>query len=209
MVAKRENLMFAVFKTFGSCTSGIVATDVYYCAIGLGFVCRRRYGCYKCFVPLRHGDTLNSRRTSQNVLSPVYGGQSMTGVHLALCFDEFRGPRSDIVRQRNGSRSLIAQQIQSVTHQSVFVCTIRHDLQQSGMSTRGPLLRLPLTENNRRLGRHWCIEWRTIITEWNYIVFTDESQWSDSNLAKPWGEAAKLLRNASPNWSCTQYHVLG
>ncbi|GFV16683.1 transposable element Tcb1 transposase [Trichonephila clavipes] len=44
------------------------------------------------------------------------------------------------------------------------------------MSTRRPLLRLPLTGNHRRLRRQWCDErwaWRT---EWNDIAFIDESR---------------------------------
>ncbi|GFT18057.1 transposable element Tcb1 transposase [Trichonephila clavipes] len=48
----------------------------------------------------------------------------------------------------------IAQQIQSVTQHSVPASDIRHRLQLGGMSARHPLLRLPLTENHRRLRRH-------------------------------------------------------
>ncbi|GFX90256.1 transposable element Tcb1 transposase [Trichonephila clavipes] len=47
----------------------------------------------------------------------------------------------------------IAQQIQSVAHHSMSVLTIRRRLQQSGMSARHPLLRLPLTGNHRCLRR--------------------------------------------------------
>ncbi|GFX22312.1 uncharacterized protein TNCV_1815141 [Trichonephila clavipes] len=43
-----------------------------------------------------------------------------------------------------------AQQIQSFMHHSVSACTIRRRLQQSGASTRDPLLRLPLTGNNHQ-----------------------------------------------------------
>jgi hypothetical protein len=34
--------------------------------------------------------------------------------------------------------------------------TIRRRLQQRGLSARRPLLRLPLTQNHRRLRRQWC-----------------------------------------------------
>ncbi|GFX31903.1 transposable element Tc3 transposase [Trichonephila clavipes] len=44
------------------------------------------------------------------------------------------------------------------------------------MSTRRPLLRLPLTENDRYLRHQWCHERQTWTTEWNGIVFTDESR---------------------------------
>ncbi|GFW15475.1 hypothetical protein TNCV_4656151 [Trichonephila clavipes] len=82
----------------------------------------------KCIVPSRHGGTLNSRRAasplvrlierkrggrpltlppqnwggtkSEIVLSPLWYSRlwPTTGVHLAPCQDEFRGPRSDYVR---------------------------------------------------------------------------------------------------------------
>ncbi|GFV82486.1 hypothetical protein TNCV_3982762 [Trichonephila clavipes] len=43
------------------------------------------------------------------------------------------------------------------------------------MSARRSLLRLPLTGNHRRLRSQWCNERWTWTTEWNDIVFTDES----------------------------------
>ncbi|GFX29672.1 transposable element Tcb1 transposase [Trichonephila clavipes] len=43
------------------------------------------------------------------------------------------------------------------------------------MSVRRPLLRLPLTGNHRSLCRQSCDERWTWTTEWNDIVFTDES----------------------------------
>ncbi|GFW55098.1 transposable element Tcb1 transposase [Trichonephila clavipes] len=62
----------------------------------------------------------------------------------------------------------IAQQIQSISHHLVSACTIRDRLQQSGMSTRCPLLRLSLTRNHRMT---WTTEYNGIDT-----VFTDESR---------------------------------
>ncbi|GFS48467.1 hypothetical protein TNCV_2297811 [Trichonephila clavipes] len=60
----------------------------------------------KCIVPSRNGGALNSRwaassLVSQIVLSPENGSKlrPTTGVHLALCRDEFRRPQSDTVRQ--------------------------------------------------------------------------------------------------------------
>ncbi|GFS99446.1 hypothetical protein TNCV_4534171 [Trichonephila clavipes] len=47
-----------------------------------------------------------------------------------------------------------AQQIQSVTHLSVYACTIRRRLPKSVMSARHPSLCLPLT------GNHRCVETR-------------------------------------------------
>ncbi|GFY35831.1 transposable element Tcb1 transposase [Trichonephila clavipes] len=88
------------------------------------------------------------------------------------------------------SRS-IAQQVQSVTHHLMSVRTIRRRLQYSGMTTRYPLLHLPLTGNHRRLRHQWCDEWWTWTMEWS-IMFTDESasaatsRWSDSSLETQW-----------------------
>ncbi|GFW31747.1 transposable element Tc1 transposase [Trichonephila clavipes] len=55
----------------------------------------------------------------------------------------------------------IAQKIQAVMHHSVSARTLRRRLQQSGMSARRPLLRLPLTANYRRLCQQYCDERRT------------------------------------------------
>ncbi|GFV24484.1 transposable element Tcb1 transposase [Trichonephila clavipes] len=52
----------------------------------------------------------------------------------------------------------ISQHIQSIRYHSASAGTIRRRLQQSGMSTRRPLLRLPLNGNHRRLRHCWCDE---------------------------------------------------
>ncbi|GFW35328.1 transposable element Tcb1 transposase [Trichonephila clavipes] len=54
--------------------------------------------------------------------------------------------------------------------------TIRHRLQQRGLSARRPLLGLPLTQNHRRLHRQWCDKRRMWVSEWNEVVFIDESR---------------------------------
>ncbi|GFU82875.1 transposable element Tcb1 transposase [Trichonephila clavipes] len=58
----------------------------------------------------------------------------------------------------------VAQHIESVTHHSVSARTIRRRLQQSGLSTRRPLLGLPLTQNHRR-HRQTFIAWSTLEAE--------------------------------------------
>ncbi|GFW36954.1 transposable element Tc3 transposase [Trichonephila clavipes] len=70
----------------------------------------------------------------------------------------------------------IAQHIQFVTYHSVSARTIRRRLQQSRLTTRHPLLGLPLTQNHRRLHRQWCDQRRMWAAEWNEVVFTDESR---------------------------------
>ncbi|GFY20810.1 transposable element Tcb1 transposase [Trichonephila clavipes] len=80
------------------------------------------------------------------------------------------------VTNRSVTLRTIAQHIESLTHHSVSARTIRRRLQQSGLSARRPLLRLPLTQNHRRLLRKWCDERRMLAVEWNDVVFTDESR---------------------------------
>ncbi|UYV70138.1 hypothetical protein LAZ67_7001946, partial [Cordylochernes scorpioides] len=78
------------------------------------------------------------------------------------------------VTDRSVTSRTVAQHIQSVTHHPMSARTIRRRLQQSGLSARRPLLRLPLTQNHRRLHRQWCDERRMWMAEWNEIVFTDD-----------------------------------
>ncbi|GFU78225.1 transposable element Tcb1 transposase [Trichonephila clavipes] len=70
----------------------------------------------------------------------------------------------------------IAQHIESVTHHSVSARIIRRRLQQSCLSARRPLLGLPLTQSHRRLRHQWYYERRVWASEWNEVVFTDESR---------------------------------
>ncbi|GFU19799.1 transposable element Tcb1 transposase [Trichonephila clavipes] len=69
-----------------------------------------------------------------------------------------------------------AQHIESVIHHSVSARTIRHRLQQSGLSARRSLLGLHLTQNHRRFRRQWCDERRMCVVKCNEVVFTDESR---------------------------------
>ncbi|GFY06184.1 transposable element Tc1 transposase [Trichonephila clavipes] len=64
------------------------------------------------------------------------------------------------VTDRSVTSRTVAQYIESVTHHSVSACIIRRRSQQIGLSARCPLLGLPLTQNHRRLRRHWCDERR-------------------------------------------------
>ncbi|GFY14692.1 transposable element Tcb1 transposase [Trichonephila clavipes] len=80
------------------------------------------------------------------------------------------------VTDRSIASRTVAQHIESVTHHSESARTIRHRLQQSGLSARRPLRGLPLTQNHKRLLRQWCDERRMWVAEWNEVVFTDESR---------------------------------
>ncbi|GFX89271.1 transposable element Tcb1 transposase [Trichonephila clavipes] len=80
------------------------------------------------------------------------------------------------VTDRSVTSRTIAQHIESVTHHSVSARTIRRRLQHIGLSSRRPLLCLPLTQNHRRLRSQWGDERRKWAAEWNEVVFTDESR---------------------------------
>ncbi|GFU12044.1 hypothetical protein TNCV_2095181 [Trichonephila clavipes] len=62
------------------------------------------------------------------------------------------------VTDRSVTSRTIAQHIETVTHYSVSTSTIRRNLQHSGLSTRRPLLGLPLTKNHRRIRRPRSVE---------------------------------------------------
>ncbi|GFU76425.1 transposable element Tcb1 transposase [Trichonephila clavipes] len=80
------------------------------------------------------------------------------------------------VTNRSVTSRTMAQNIESVMHHSVSARTIRHRLQQSGLSARRPLLGLHLTQNHIRFRRRWCNERSMWAAEWNEVVFTDESR---------------------------------
>ncbi|GFV14072.1 transposable element Tcb1 transposase [Trichonephila clavipes] len=96
------------------------------------------------------------------------------------------------VTDRTITSRTVAQHIESVTHHSVSTRTIRHRLQQNGLSARRPLLGLPLTQKYRRLRRQWCDERRMWAAELDEVVFTDESRICLQHHA--WREDAEQLR---------------
>ncbi|GFS88114.1 hypothetical protein TNCV_764901 [Trichonephila clavipes] len=69
------------------------------------------------------------------------------------------------VTDRSVTSRTIAQHIESVTHHSVSPRTIRHRLQQSDLSSRRPLLGVPLMQNHRHLHRQWGDERRMWVAE--------------------------------------------
>ncbi|GFU71781.1 transposable element Tcb1 transposase [Trichonephila clavipes] len=73
------------------------------------------------------------------------------------------------VTNRSVASRTVAQHIESVR-------TIRHHLQQSGLSARRPLIGLPSTQKHRCLRHQWCDERRMWVAERNEVVFTDESR---------------------------------
>ncbi|GFT40668.1 transposable element Tcb1 transposase [Trichonephila clavipes] len=112
------------------------------------------------------------------------------------------------VTDRSVTSRAVAQHIESVTHHSVSARTIRRRLQQSGLSSRRPLLGLPLTQNHRRPSRQSCDERRMWSAEWNEVVFTDESrirlQHHDGRI-RVWRHRGERMLNS---WLCTATLVL-
>ena len=111
------------------------------------------------------------------------------------------------VTDRSVTSRTIAQHIESATHHPVSARTIRRRLQHSVLPARRPLLRLPLTQNHRRLRRQWCDGRRMFTAEWNEIVFTDESrfclQHHDGRI-RVWRHRGERMLN-----SCVMHHHTG
>ncbi|GFX63827.1 transposable element Tcb1 transposase [Trichonephila clavipes] len=111
------------------------------------------------------------------------------------------------VTDRSVTSRTVAQCIESVTHHSVSVRTIRRRLQQSGLSERRPWLGLPLTHNHIRLRREWRDERRMWAAEWNEVVFTDVSciclQYHDSRI-RVWRHHGERMLN-----SCVMHRHTG
>ncbi|GFW08579.1 transposable element Tcb1 transposase [Trichonephila clavipes] len=88
------------------------------------------------------------------------------------------GEDRQIVRMAVTDRSItsrtVAQHIESVMHDSMSARTIQRRFQQSGLTTKCPLLGLPLSQNHRRLHHQWCDERRMWVAEWNEVFFPDE-----------------------------------
>ncbi|GFX54936.1 transposable element Tcb1 transposase [Trichonephila clavipes] len=108
------------------------------------------------------------------------------------------------VTDRSVASRTIAQDIESVTHHSMSARTIRHRLQQNGLSARRPLLGPPLTQNHRSLRRQWCHKRRIWASKWNEFIFTDKSsiclQHHDGRIPV-WAHRGERIRN-----SCVMHH---
>ncbi|GFU02747.1 transposable element Tcb1 transposase [Trichonephila clavipes] len=111
------------------------------------------------------------------------------------------------VTDRSVTSRTISQYIEPVTYHSVSARTIRRHLQQSSLSSRPPLLGLPLTQNHRRLRRRWCDERRMWAAEWNEFVFNDESRiclQQHYGRIRAWRHRGeRMLIYAPPHWSST------
>ncbi|GFX31095.1 transposable element Tcb1 transposase [Trichonephila clavipes] len=90
---------------------------------------------------------------------------------------------------------------------SLSARTIRHRLQQSGLTASRPLLGVLLTQNHRRLRRQWCDERRMWAEEWNEVVLTDESRiflkHHDGRI-RDWRHRGERMLN-----SCVMHHHTG
>ncbi|UYV71052.1 hypothetical protein LAZ67_8001548 [Cordylochernes scorpioides] len=74
------------------------------------------------------------------------------------------------------SMAVADRSVTSVCNASSSVCVYHSTPFTAEWSARRPLLRLPLTQNNRRHHRQWCDERRMWTAKWDEIVFTDKSR---------------------------------
>ncbi|UYV63374.1 hypothetical protein LAZ67_2003876, partial [Cordylochernes scorpioides] len=83
----------------------------------------------------------------------------------------------------------ILQHVQDTLDHSISTRTISRRLVANGLHSCRPLRRLPLTPPNRRQRLEWCRARSTWMTEWNRVVFSDESRFclsSDSRRVRVW-----------------------
>ncbi|GFU49556.1 transposable element Tcb2 transposase [Trichonephila clavipes] len=112
------------------------------------------------------------------------------------CHDEFRGPRSDYVRQARRNRRQTAGEIARHTTQAtgrpISRFAVARRLHGGGLIARRLVRCVPLTPAHRRRRSLWCREhrnWRD--NEWGRVLFTDESRFSlssDSHRILIWRE---------------------
>ncbi|UYV71629.1 hypothetical protein LAZ67_8003963 [Cordylochernes scorpioides] len=83
----------------------------------------------------------------------------------------------------------ILQHVQDTLDHSISTRTISRRLVANGLHSCRPLRRLPLTPPNRRQRLEWCRARSTWMTEWNRVVFSDESRFclsTDSRRVRVW-----------------------
>lgn len=85
------------------------------------------------------------------------------------------------ITDRTATSTTLAQQWNTVTSHSMSASSVRRRLVQRGLIARRPLLRLPLTLDNRRLRHLWGVEHRHWRAEWQQVIFSDESRFNLSN----------------------------
>lgn len=114
--------------------------------------------------------------------------------------------RSALQNRTTTSRT-ISQETGMFAARPVSARTVRRRLQQRGLSSRRPLLRLPLTMQHRERRRLWCAERQSWIQEWHNVVFSDESrfcvQYSDGRI-RVW-----RLRGDRTSPACIRYRHRG
>ncbi|MBJ5603976.1 hypothetical protein JGG68_24285, partial [Salmonella enterica subsp. enterica serovar Albany] len=83
----------------------------------------------------------------------------------------------------------ILQNVQDVVDAPISARTISRRLGESGLQSFRSLRRLPVTRSHRSHRLQWCRDRASWTTEWNRIVFSDESRFcvsSDSRRIRVW-----------------------
>lgn len=85
------------------------------------------------------------------------------------------------LRNRTVTSSTLRNQLMNTANVNVSSRTVRRRLRESGLASRRPAIRIPLTPAHRRARVAWCrqhITWTR--RQWGEILFTDESRFSMS-----------------------------
>lgn len=82
------------------------------------------------------------------------------------------------VTERTASSRVLAQHWSTATGALMSSSTVRRRLVQHGLRARVPLRRIPLSLNHRHLRLQWAQQYRAYRTQWQQVVFSDESRYN-------------------------------
>lgn len=82
------------------------------------------------------------------------------------------------VADRTATSTVLAQQWGAAVGRRMSASTVRRRLISRGLMARVPLLRIPLTQNHRRLRLQWAHQHQQWQAEWQQVVFSDESRFN-------------------------------
>ncbi|GFX61769.1 transposable element Tcb1 transposase [Trichonephila clavipes] len=102
---------------------------------------------------------------------------------------EDRSIHRQVVAAPQATSTSILQHVQDTLNVPISTRTISRRLVESGLHSRRPLRTLALTPQRRRARLEWCRARATWMTEWQNVVFSDESRFcffNDSQRIRVW-----------------------